>query len=147
MPRKAQARMLYASISESMRIAALGVKGALTYILLIAHCDDQGRYAGNAKRVKGVVVPFFDDITEDDIEQALKQMEASRLIIRYTVNQMPLIQIADWWEFNQSLRFINPSRYPPPDKNLEGKPWEDRVKVRPPQAKDGYGRFTRGEES
>jgi len=48
---KAKARLLYSTISSSERVSELGVKGALVYTWLLAHCDDQGRFAGGAKEV------------------------------------------------------------------------------------------------
>ena len=52
MPRKAKARLLYPSISTSERVSNLGAKGALIYTWLLAHCDDQGRYAGGVRKVR-----------------------------------------------------------------------------------------------
>lgn len=133
MPHKAGARLLYQTISTSERIAGLGVKGALIYTWLLAHADDQGRYAGGARKVKVQVVPLIDEITEKEVESALAAMAKVQLIIRYTGGGTQLIQITDWWEFQAGLRFKFGSRYPAP----EG--WEDKVKM--PPERNEMGKF------
>jgi hypothetical protein len=87
MPRKAQARLLYYTISTSERVSALGAKGALIYTWLLSHCDDQGRFAGSTNKVKALVVPLIDDIAIDDVESALAAMEENKLIIRYAAGK------------------------------------------------------------
>ncbi|MGD1118067.1 MAG: hypothetical protein ABR886_01095 [Dehalococcoidales bacterium] len=133
MSRKAKARLLYSTISSSERVSELGAAGALIYTWLLTHCDDQGRYAGSAKKVKAEVVPLIDDIVSKDIETALVAMEENKLIIRYNDDKTQLIQIADWWEFQSGLRFTSASRYPTP----EG--WKDRIKLQP--ERDTMGKF------
>jgi len=128
---KAKARLIYSSISTSERVASLGLKGALLFTWLLAHCDGQGRYAGSARKVKAEVAPMLDEITVDDVEEALGAMEAARLIVRYSDERFgSLMQVADWWEYNAGLRIREPSRYPPPED------WEDDVTGR-----DAMGRF------
>ncbi len=135
MPHKAKARLIYHTISTSERLAGLGVKGALIYTWLLAHADDQGRYAGSAKKVKAEVVPLVEEISVEDVESALAAMEDTELIIRYTDGKNQLVQITDWWEFQSGLRIRYESRYPAP----EG--WNDRIKS-PPERND-MGRFRR----
>jgi hypothetical protein len=130
---KARARLLYHTISTSERIAGLGVKGALLFTWLLAHCDDQGRLAGRAKKVKVVVIPLVEDITEEDVESALAAMEKVRLILRYASGGTSLIQVADWWDFQAGLRVRYASRYPAP----EG--WKDQIKL--PPERNETGRF------
>lgn len=129
---KAESRLIYNSISTSERVSSLGVKGALLYILLITHCDSQGRIQGKPKVLKPLLVPFIDEITAEDIENALELMEEQKLIIRYEDDTgRPLIQIMDWWVWQTGLKYKGPSHWKPP----EG--WEDKVTPR-----DDDGRFT-----
>lgn len=134
---KSRAGILFRSISASDRMANLGAKGALVYTWLLAHCDDQGRLAGDARRVKALVVPLLDEITTEDIEWALAGMEDEGLAIKYEDPDTgrALIQVADWWEYNSGLRIIKASKYPPPPM------WKDR----PATARDELGKFRRGE--
>jgi hypothetical protein len=127
----AKARLIYSSISASERVAGLGAKGALVYTWLLAHCDDQGRFAGGARRVKTLVVPLIDRVTVRDIQLALEAMEKAGLITRYSARPYKeLIQVKDWWSFNQGLRVRDRSKYPAP------RGWRDRVTER-----DEQGRF------
>lgn len=119
---KANARLLYPSISVSERVNKLGIKGALLFTWLFAHCDNQGRYAGSTKKVKAEVVPMLDDITTEDIERLLPDMDTAKLIIRYQdADGNPLLQILDWWDFQHGLKVLHASRHPAPDG------WQDRV--------------------
>ena len=134
---KAESRLIYASISTSERVSRLGVKGALLFTWLIAHCDGQGRYAGSERKLKVEVVPFLEDITEDDIDQALSAMEEEKLIFRYSDRHgRGLIQVLDWWQWQTGLRIKTPSRYEPPP--IEG--WQDRITTR-----DEMGRLKQNE--
>jgi hypothetical protein len=132
---KAESRLIYNSISTSERVSSLGVKGALLYTWLITHCDTQGRIPGKPKVVKQLVVPFIDEITTEDVEEALELMEQQRLIQRYKDDTgRPLIQVVDWWGWQTGLKYKAPSHYQSP------KGWEDRITPR-----DEAGKFTKEE--
>lgn len=122
---KAESRLIYNSISTSERVSSLGAKGALLYTWLIPHCDSQGRLQGKPKVLKPLLVPFIDEISTEDIEEALELMEEQRLIKRYNDGSgRPLIQVLDWWEWQTGLRYKAPSHYQAPED------WEDRVTPR-----------------
>ena len=132
---KAESRLIYNSISTSERVSSLGVKGALLYTWLVTHCDTQGRMQGKPRVVKHLVVPFIDEITAEDVKEALEQMEQQRLIQRYEDdNGRPLIQVLDWWEWQTGLKYKPASHYQPPDG------WVDKVTNR-----DESGKFTKEE--
>lgn len=130
---KAESRLIYNTVSTSERVASLGVKGALIFTWLITHCDAQGRTPGKPKVVKQLVVPFIEEITVEDVTQALELMGEQKLIISYAdSNGRPLIQILDWWQWQTGLKYKSASHYEAP----EG--WEDRVTPR-----DGDGKFAK----
>ena len=119
---KAESRLIYSSISTSERVSSLGAKGALLYTWLIPHCDAQGRIQGKSKVIKQEVVPFIDDITTEDIANALELMQEVNLVIKYKDSKgRPLIQIADWWEWQTGLKYKAASHYEAP----EG--WQDSI--------------------
>lgn len=127
---KAEARLIYASISTSVRVAHLGIKGALLFTWLLAHCDSQGRFAGIEKVIKAQVVPFLK-FRLKDIEESLELMECNYLIQRYYDSKgRSLIQILDWWQWQSGLKYRAPSRYEPPPN------WHDVITPR-----DSLGRF------
>ena len=137
MSSKAESRLIYNSISTSERVSSLGVKGALLFTWLITHCDAQGRMPGKPVVVRQQVVPFIDEITVVDVQQALIQMVEKKLIIGYEDSKgRTLIQVADWWDWQTKLKYIASSHYQPPDG------WVGKVTPR-----DGGGKFTREEDS
>lgn len=130
---KAESRLIYSSISTSERVSSLGVKGALLYTWLITHCDAQGRIPGKPTIIKQLVVPFIDEVTVEDITEALELMEGEKLIILYEDKKgRSLIQVTDWWDWQTGLKYKAASHYEAP----EG--WEDRITSR-----DDGGRFVK----
>ena len=130
---KAESRLIYSSISTSERVSSLGVKGALLYTWLITHCDTQGRMPGKSKVVKQLVAPFIDEVTPEDVDMALEQMQKLKLIKRYEDDTgRPLLQVLDWWQWQNGLRYWSPSHYQAPQG------WEDRTIPR-----DEAGRFAK----
>jgi hypothetical protein len=142
MPRHAKGRMLWRTISVSDRVNELNLKAALLYTWMIAHADDQGRLTGDPKKIKKIIVPFRDEITEDEIPEMLEGMGDSYLIdlynakatAKYPFGGGKVIQIRDWWTY-QSLFDPQDSRYPPSPE------WtKDRVGR---QTRDTFGRFNK----
>ncbi len=116
-------RIAYPSVSDSMRVARLGVTGALLWLILITHADDQGRLPGGALRER--LVPHFGGISVGDVDGALEAMERERLVTRYRSPMWgALVQIRDWWKWQGGLTYKRPSMYDPPDG------WRDRVTAR-----------------
>jgi hypothetical protein len=145
MPRTARGRMLWGSISTSERVNRLSLKAALLYTWLLPHADDQGRMSANPATIKAVVIPMRDDISLDEIEYLLLEIEKARLIRVYTpskaIGWSPndrdlMLQINEWWDY-QALREPKASRYPPP------RGWDkDRVGS---QTRNKFGRYSRDE--
>lgn len=132
---KAEARLIYNSISTSERVASLKVKGALLFTWLITHADSQGRMQGKPKVIKQLVVPFLDEITVEDVTECINLIKDQKLIVCYEDSKgRPLIQVADWWDWQSALRYRGASHYEAPPN------WEDRVTSR-----DDSGKFAKNE--
>ncbi|MFC1990015.1 hypothetical protein ACFLVW_05605 [Chloroflexota bacterium] len=130
---KAESRLIYNSISSSERVASLSVKGALLFTWLITHCDVQGRMPAKPIVIKQQIIPFLDEITVEDVEQALKLMAGNKLIILYEDDKgRSLLQVTDWGEWQTGLHYLSPSHYKAPES------WEDKLTPR-----DEAGRFTK----
>lgn len=122
---KRRGRIVYPELSDSRRVARLGIVGALLWTWLIPHCNDQGRLQGGASALRGRLVPHFEGISDGDVEAALQAMVRERLILRYSGDfQGPLIQVTDWWKYNGRMVFKHPSPLVAPDG------WRDRVTAR-----------------
>ncbi|MFC2045328.1 hypothetical protein ACFLUH_01450 [Chloroflexota bacterium] len=130
---KAESRLIYNSISTSERVSSLGVKGALLYTWLITHCDAQGRFQGKPIVIKHTVAPLLNEISIEDVEEALGMMHEQKLIQQYNDDKVrPLIQILDWWEWQVGLKYKPASFFQAPPG------WEDKVTSR-----DDSGRFVK----
>jgi hypothetical protein len=144
MVRKARARMLAPTISTSERVNMLSLKAALLYTWMLAHADDQGRLTGVPTTIKALVVPLREDLSVEDVDRVLNEMEDLELIRRYSAYEVGgwkageddrVIQINDWWDY-QHLRDPQPSKYPAP------KGWRDKVGK---QSRDEQGQYRREE--
>lgn len=133
---KAESRLIYSTISTSERVACLGVKGVLLYTWLIPHCDSQGRMQGKPKTIRVTVCPLIEEITTDDVTEALEHMAKQSLIIKYKDDKgRELIQIKDWWDWQTGMKYFSPSHYQTP------KGWTDRITPR-----DDKGQFAKAED-
>ena len=122
---RAEARLIYNSISTSERVASLGVKGALLFTWLITHCDCQGRMQGKSIVIRQLVVPFIEEITVEDVHEALQLMAEQKLVLLYKdSNGRPLIQVVDWWQWQTGLMYKSASRHEAPQD------WKDIITPR-----------------
>ncbi len=118
-------RVLYRSISDSLRVARLSLVGALLYDYMIAHADDQGRLQGDASVLRERLMPLRGDVTTADVEAGLDGMVRERLTQRYQCPVLgPLVQITGWHKWNGRLACKQPSNFTAPDG------WRDRVTAR-----------------
>ena len=115
-------RFIYPTIATSLSIAQLSALAELFFWRLLPQVDDQGRLIGHPKQLKALACPMREEITEKNIPDLLKELEAADLIIQYSTSSTLLIQIKSWWSYQSGMRRIYPSNYRGP----EG--WQDRVK-------------------
>ena len=87
--------------------------------LVINIADDQGRLQDNARIIKSHIFPA-DNINDWEIEKTLVRLGELQQIFRYSdTNGKRLIQIVDWWKDYQDSRFINVSKYQPPENWID----------------------------
>jgi len=120
----ANRRMLSKSISSSKKVTELynlSVKDEdrsfpiLLFTWLIPHADDFGKMDGTSFWIKYNVVPTLN-ITEKEIEMALKKLESSKLIKRYFNKTQQCLYINNFSEHQTGLNKRTKSKYPdPPD--------------------------------
>ena len=102
-------RILKESICRSDEIDSLTWFEEVLFYRLIVICDDFGRYDGRVKIIKGSCFPL-KDITEKDIEKALKKLSAVGLVRVYETQGRPYLQLVTWAE-HQRIR-NQKSKYP-----------------------------------
>jgi len=99
----AKGRLLHKKICLSEQVNLLPNDTArLLYTWLIPHLDIEGRFYGDARRVKGTVFPL-QGIRDDSIERYLQAMEDVGLIVRYEVHGQKFLW-APRFSLHQTLR-------------------------------------------
>lgn len=107
-------RILKESICRSDEIDSLSWFEEVLFYRLIVNCDDYGRYDARLKIVKNTCFPL-KDITEKDVEKALKKLSAVGLVRAYEAQGRPTLQLVTW-EQHQNVR-AKKSKYPAFDEN------------------------------
>lgn len=105
-------RSLWGSISTSEKADLLTDTEFLLYLLIIPHCDDEGRMQGKPKTVKNKTCPGRT-WTAGRIEKMLYRLGEVGLIEYYSVNGSRYIQVTQWEE-HQTFHGITreKSKYP-----------------------------------
>lgn len=102
-------RILKESICRSDEIDSLSWFQEVLFYRLIVNCDDYGRYDARLKIVKNTCFPL-KDVTEKDVENALKKLSAVGLVRVYEAQGRPTLQLVTW-EQHQNVR-AKKSKYP-----------------------------------
>ena len=105
-------RIIKESICTSENIDMLTPFQETVFVRLMVNCDDFGRFDGRPKVISSMLFPLRD-ISTDDIIEALNAMQAADLVILYTVDGRPFVQMKTW-EKHQQTRATK-SKYPSPD--------------------------------
>jgi hypothetical protein len=114
--------MIYSDSYEDDFLSSLDLFGRYLWMgLIVAVADDQGRMIDNAAIIRARVFPF-DSITDGQVEAVIATLAAAGKVLRYQANGKKLIQIANWWKFQQPS-WAAKSNFPAP----EG--WTDRIKM------------------
>ena len=113
MPRQGKPRSIHPSCSTSLSLANLSPLAELLFYHMIANADDQGRLPGDLRVLKALVCPMREEITRENINTLLDEIENQGMILRYSDSNGPVIQIRNWWK-HQSPQWSYPSEYAPP---------------------------------
>lgn len=114
-------RVVHPDIAQDVALAGCSTLAQLLFDRLIVLADDQGRLRGTVTLVKANCLPLVIEATAEAVEAALTELNAIGLIIRYDALGEPLIQIRQWWRYQQGMRRAYKSRWAPPAN------WTDRV--------------------
>lgn len=110
------------SLSQSISFGMLSLKAKVLWPMIIADCDDQGRFVTDPRVMKWSICPNVDEITQEDIPGLLQEMVEQDMLLLYGDGGQ-YAQILHWWYYQQP-RYARPSEYPEP----EG--WVDRINIR-----------------
>jgi len=89
----ARSRNIKPSIMENEELAELPPVARLLFIYLWMLADREGRLEDRPKRIAGRALPYDRDVDVDDL---LNQLAGARFIVRYTVEELALIQIINF---------------------------------------------------
>lgn len=120
----ARGRVFPQSFSTDRRYGRLSLKAVALFPLIWVNADDQGRLCGDPEEVKYTCCPNVDHLTKADIPGLLHELQENKLIIRYSTQKSPAIQIIDWWDPHRSPQWAWPSDYPSP------KGWQDHLRYK-----------------
>lgn len=125
----ANKRMIAADIWRDDFVCTLDYFERLLWIGMIVTCaDDQGRIQDRAGFIGGDVFPG-ESVSTEKVEASLTSFEKEGKIFRYQDGKTKLIQIVNWWEYQQPS-WAMPSKYPAPNG------WTDRIKMHVKDSKD-----------
>jgi len=115
-------RAIHPELCDSPSLGRCGILANALFPRLIAMADDQGRLAGEAHDLLVQCMPkLLRVVTVDAVAEALDELEAAAMIRRYTAKGETLVQLEQWWRWQQGARRAYPSRWPAPPK------WRDMV--------------------
>lgn len=105
-------RILKESICTSDSLDQLNSFQENVFYRLIVNCDDFGRMDARPKVLASRLYPL-KDIRAEQIENALQALSSAGLVILYTVDGKPFVQMKTW-ERHQQIR-AKKSKYPAPE--------------------------------
>jgi len=115
-----QRRMLWASVSTSIKVNNLSLKAALLWTWAIPRFDDEGFQEGNPFAIKGKILPMRRDFTEEEISLLIQEIGDAGLWkihkIRIGENQKEEIYIED--PYFREKQPVPGERYPSHIKEL-----------------------------
>lgn len=120
----AQRRMLSKSISVSERIANLSERAQVLVTWSIAHADDFGLLPKSEKKIKAMIVPFWD-ITLQSVTDCIGEIIAQSLWVLITFKNSQYYCFPKWFDHQDLRRDIKPKLYAG-----DGYSWEDYMDVR-----------------
>ncbi len=111
----ARIRTIKPEFWTSEQVMDCSTNARLLFIGLWNFCDDAGRMAASAKRMKASVFPS-DDFTSDDVRRMIDELSANGLIGLYVVDGIEYLYVTGW--HHQKIDRPQKSKIPdPPDPN------------------------------
>ena len=134
----ARIRTIKPEFFTSLTIAGLPIEARLTFIGLWTHVDDEGRCVDDARLIKAAVWPL-DDRISTDVENDLRTLSESSLILRYKVGGRSYLTVRGWVE-HQRINRPTKSKLPPPSDSPKPPPASTNTPP-PPAEITGQGTF------
>lgn len=109
-------RSIFPEMCNSRSLARCGVLANALWPRILVCCDDQGRMAGSAGDVLGECFPkMLARVKLRDIEAALEELSAERMVRIYEAQGEQYLQVVAWWRWQHYAKRAYPSRFPAPE--------------------------------
>ena len=118
-------RIIKESICTSDSIDQLSLLAEVGFYRLLVNCDDFGRFDARPKVVKSRLFPL-KDISEEDMQTILNELEQADLITIYHADGKPYLQMKTWRK-HQQIRATK-SKYPEPNDSTCNQMISDDIK-------------------
>jgi hypothetical protein len=97
----APGRMINTDISRSKKIASLSPKAMSLFCLLIPHFNAHGKMLANVHLIKGLICPYIEWLTVDEIEPLLMEISDKTNVKYWTDDSGEYLQSLNWIEHQQ----------------------------------------------
>jgi len=108
-------RFLKPGLRESPRWNQASWPAQSLFARLVTLVDDYARFDAHPLLIARVAFPYGTPngkrITPEQVQEWLEELQRLDLLILYTINAVPVLQLRRWTE---RIRMKNPSRFPPP---------------------------------
>jgi len=119
----ANSRLISSAIWQDDWFGPLDYFDQVLWIGLFSNCaDDQGRLLDNPIVIRAAVF-LYKDVPIDDVGAAIQRFADAGRICRYEADGKSLVQIINWWEYQQP-QWASASKWPAPSG------WMDHVRTR-----------------
>jgi len=105
--------MIDPSIWSDEKLGLLSPLHRLLFIGLFSNADDEGRLPGHPNYIKSLIFPYDNDITPQNVEAMLNDLNRKGFILTYMVNGQRYIQVVNFLKY-QKINRPTPSKIPPP---------------------------------
>lgn len=102
--------MLNKSISVSLKVSDLSQPAQTLYTWAISHSDDFGLLPQQSKKIKGLVVPFWDN-TLQEVEEMIDEILGQGLWVPVMIEGGHFYAVTNWFEHQDLRKDIAPKLY------------------------------------
>lgn len=138
----ARIRSVKPELCTSETMALVSAEAERTFIRLWTHCDDEGRCKDHPKLLKAQLFPLHDDVTPDDVDRHLVELESHGLIVRYSVAGERFLSVPSWSE-HQKPQKKQASKLPSVDLR-DDLPEQDESRTATRPVQERYGPVVEG---
>lgn len=81
--------------------------------MVLKMADDQGRFIHSALRIRATLFPM-NDYPPGELETIIQDFIRAGKLISYQAGGCQVLQIVNWWKYQDKSSWMGPSQYPPP---------------------------------